>query len=301
MERYKHLNTYLKEKFGERTLKICIDGNFTCPNRDGTKGLNGCIFCSTRGSGDHLNKIDISEQVKKHLDSYRGKRANKFIVYFQNYTNTYDSIQNLKKKYDSALIDNRIVGLQIATRPDCINNDIANLISSYKEKYYVCVELGLQTSNDKIGEFLNRQYSTKDFVKAVKILNKYNIDVVAHIMVGLPNETLKDIENTVNFINSQDIQGIKIHSTYITKNTALEKMYIKNLYNPISLEKYLDLLSFIITHLRPDIIIHRISGDAPKDLLVAPRWNSHKKLVLNGIDKLLKEKEQFQGMFYKKN
>lgn len=300
MERYKHLNTYLKEKFGERTLKICIDGNFTCPNRDGTKGLNGCIFCSTRGSGDHLNKIDISEQVKKHLDSYRGKRANKFIVYFQNYTNTYDSIQNLKKKYDSALIDNRIVGLQIATRPDCINDDIANLISSYKEKYYVCVELGLQTSNDKIGEFLNRQYSTKDFVKAVKILNKYNIDVVAHIMVGLPNETLKDIENTVNFINSQDIQGIKIHSTYITKNTALEKMYIKNLYNPISLEKYLDSLSFIITHLRPDIIIHRISGDAPKDLLIAPIWNSHKKLVLNGIDKLLKEKEQFQGMFYKK-
>ena len=134
MERYKHLNTYLKEKFGERTLKICIDGNFTCPNRDGTKGLNGCIFCSTKGSGDHLNKIDISEQVKKHLDSYRGKRANKFIVYFQNYTNTYDSIQNLKKKYDSALIDNRIVGLQIATRPDCINDDIANLISSYKEK-----------------------------------------------------------------------------------------------------------------------------------------------------------------------
>ena len=119
-------------------------------------------------------------------------------------------------------------------------------------------------------------------------------------MVGLPNETLKDIENTVNFINSQDIQGIKIHSTYITKNTALEKMYIKKLYNPISLEKYLDLLSFIITHLRPDIIIHRISGDAPKDLLIAPSWNSHKKLVLNGIDKLLKEKEQFQGMFYKK-
>lgn len=257
-------------------------------------------FCSTKGSGDHLNKIDISEQVKKHLDSYRGKRANKFIVYFQNYTNTYDSIQNLKKKYDSALIDNRIVGLQIATRPDCINDDIANLISSYKEKYYVCVELGLQTSNDKIGEFLNRQYSTKDFAKAVKLLNKYNIDVVAHIMVGLPNETLKDIENTVNFINSQDIQGIKIHSTYITKNTALEKMYIKKLYNPISLEKYLDLLSFIITHLRPDIIIHRISGDAPKDLLIAPSWNSHKKLVLNGIDKLLKEKEQFQGIFYKK-
>ena len=299
MERYKHLNSYLKEKFGERTLKICIDGNFTCPNRDGTKGYNGCIFCSKRGSGDHLDKISIPEQVKNHLESYRGKRANKFIVYFQNYTNTYDSIKNLKLKYDSALIDDRIVGLQIATRPDCITEDIAKLIYSYKEKYYVCVELGLQTSNNKTGTLINRKYTTKDFTNAVKILNKYNIDIVTHIMVGLPNETLKDIENTVNFINLQNIQGIKIHSTYITKNTTLEKMYINNKYKPLSLEEYLNSLLFIITHLRPDIVIHRISGDAPKDLLVAPNWNTHKKLVLNGIDKLLKENNLFQGVFYK--
>ena len=299
MERYKHLNSYLKEKFGERTLKICVDGNFTCPNRDGTKGYNGCIFCSERGSGDHLNQIDISKQVKDHLDSYRGKRANKFIVYFQNYTNTYDSIKNLKAKYDSALIDDRIVGLQIATRPDCITEDIAKLIHSYKEKYYVCVELGLQTSNDETGIIINRKYNTEDFKNAVKILNKYNIDIVAHIMVGLPNEIQKDLENTIKFINSQNIQGIKIHSTYITKNTALEKMYINNEYQPLSLEEYLDSLLFIITHLRPDIVIHRISGDAPKDLLVAPDWNTHKKLVLNGIDKLLRENNLFQGVFYK--
>lgn len=301
MERYNHLNSYLKNKFGERTLKICIDGNFTCPNRDGTKGYGGCIFCSERGSGDHLKNIDISTQVKNHLESYRGKRANKFIVYFQNFTNTYDSIKNLKKKYDSALVDERIVGIQIATRPDCITEDIAKLIASYKDKYYVCVELGLQTSNDKTGILLNRGYTTLDFTNALKILNKYNIDVVTHIMIGLPNETFEDLKNTISFINTHNIQGIKIHSTYITKDTKLYNMYLTNNYSPISLEDYLEQLTYVITHINPEIIIHRISGDAPKDILVAPEWNTHKKLVLNGLDKILREKDLYQGMYFKKN
>lgn len=300
MERYNHLNSYLKNKFGERTLKICIDGNFTCPNRDGTKGYGGCIFCSQRGSGDHLNNIDISTQVKNHLESYKGMRANKFIVYFQNFTNTYDSITNLEKKYDSALIDERIVGIQIATRPDCITEDIAKLIASYKDKYYVCVELGLQTASDKTGILLNRGYSTLDFTKALKILNKYNIDVVTHIMIGLPNETFEDLKNTIDFINTQNIQGIKIHSTYITKDTKLYNMYKNNQYSPISLEDYLEQLTYTITHINPKIIIHRISGDAPKDTLVAPSWNTHKKLVLNGLDKILREKDLYQGIYFNK-
>ena len=140
MERYKHLNKYLKEKFGERTLKLCIDGGFTCPNRDGSVGTGGCIFCSEKGSGEHLNSIlSISNQVKNFLSSYRGKRANKFIAYFQNFTNTYDSLDNLKAKYDAALVDNRIIGLAIATRTDCINEDIVKLLSLYSKKYYVCV------------------------------------------------------------------------------------------------------------------------------------------------------------------
>lgn len=300
MERYNHLNSYLKNKFGERTLKICIDGNFTCPNRDGTKGYGGCIFCSERGSGDHLNNIDISTQVKNHLESYRGLRANKFIVYFQNFTNTYDSITNLKKKYDSALIDKRIVGIQIATRPDCITEEIVKLIASYKDKYYVCVELGLQTASDKTGILLNRGYSTLDFTKALEILNKYNIDVVTHIMIGLPNETFEDLKNTIDFINTQNIQGIKIHSTYITKDTKLYNMYKNNEYSPISLEDYLEQLTYTITHINPEIIIHRISGDAPKDTLVAPSWNTHKKLVLNGLDKILHEKDLYQGIYFNK-
>lgn len=296
--RYKHLNQYLKEKFGERTLKICIDGNFTCPNRSGKAGYGGCIFCSEKGSGDHLQRLSITEQVKNYFNSYRSQRANKFIVYFQNFTNTYDTIENLKTKYDSSLIDNRIVGLEIATRPDCITEEIAKLLSSYSDKYYVCVELGLQTSNDETAKFINRGYLSSKFTKAVKILNKYHIDVVAHIMIGLPNETKKDLENTVNFINQHNIQGIKIHSTYIVKNTKLNELYEKGLYSPISYEYYMECLVYVITHISPEVIIHRISGDAPKDLLVAPEWNLHKKKVLNGLDKILKEKGLYQGKFF---
>lgn len=299
-ERYKHLNKYLKEKFGERTLKICIDGGFTCPNRDGKISTNGCIFCSERGSGEHINYIqNINEQVQNYFKSYKAQRANKFIVYFQNFTNTYDSIENLKRKYDSALIDNRIVGLAIATRPDCINDDVCNLLKNYSDKYYVCVELGLQTSNDFTGKIINRGYSSQQFTEAVTILNKYNIDVIAHIMVGLPNEGISDLENTVNFINQHNLQGLKIHSTYVVKNTVLANMYHSGEYKPITKDYYLDSLVYILTHISPNVVIHRISGDAPKDLLLAPEWNSHKKWILNGLDKILREKDLHQGIFYK--
>lgn len=305
-ERYKHLNSYLKNKFGERTLKICIDGNFTCPNRDGKVGTSGCIFCSERGSGEHIlcnhieNDIDsIQNQVKSYFISYKATRANKFIAYFQNFTNTYDTISNLKAKYNAALIDNRIVGLEIATRPDCINENIVKLIKSYAENYYVCVELGLQTSNDNTGKLICRGYKSIDFVNAVSLLNKYNIDVVAHIMVGLPTESFDDVKQTVKFLNRLNIQGIKIHSTYVVKNTILANWYECGKYQPISLDYYLDNLIYIITHISPDIVIHRISGDAPKNLLLAPSWNLHKKWVLNGFDKLMKEKNLVQGIYFK--
>lgn len=300
-ERYKHLNKYLKEKFGERTLKICVDGHFTCPNRDGTLSKKGCIFCSETGSGELIKnaETDITTQVKKYFESYRSKRANKFIVYFQNFTNTYDKIENLRKKYNAALIDDRIVGLEIATRPDCINEEIVKLINEYKNKYYVCVELGLQISNNKIGNLINRCYDAKQFSDAVNLLRKYNIDVVAHIMVGLPEETREDVQNTVDFINKHDVQGVKIHSTYVVKNTKLAEMYKAGKYSPISLEYYLEMLDYIITHLRKDIVIHRISGDAPKNLLIAPEWNLHKKWVINGIEKVLKDKDEWQGMYLK--
>ena len=305
LERYKHLNTYLKEKFGERTLKLCINGGFTCPNRDGKISNSGCIFCSETGSGDHLNSIcnasleeNIKEQIQNYFNSYRSSRANKFIAYFQSFTNTYDTLENLKRKYDSALIDNRIVGLQIATRPDCINEEIVKLLKSYTNKYYVCVELGLQTSNNETGKFINRGYSSEDFSKAVYLLNKYDIDIVAHIMIGLPNETQKDLENTVHFLNQHSIQGLKIHNVYVVQNTKLAELYHKDMYHPIDFEDYLEKLTYVLTHISPHIVVHRISGDAPKNLLIAPEWNIHKKWILNGIEKKLKQENLYQGIFY---
>lgn len=300
LERYKHLNKYLKDKFGERTLKICLDGGFTCPNRDGRVGYGGCAFCSERGSGEHIVPDKISNQVKNYFTSYKAERANKFIAYFQNFTNTYDSIENLKMKYDAALIDDRIVALAIATRPDCISEDVCKLLKSYSERYYVWVELGLQTSNENTGKIINRCYTDEQFSAAVSLLNKYNIDVVTHIMVGLPGENFDDIKNTINFINNHSIQGLKIHSTYVVKNTHLADMYFNGTYTPISLEYYLDCACYILTHISPDIIIHRVSGDAPKDLLIAPDWNLHKKWIINGLDKSLRDKDLYQGMDYKK-
>lgn len=299
-ERYNHLNKYLKEKFGEKTLKICIDSGFTCPNRDGKVGTGGCIFCSEKGSGEHIKYNDIQTQIKNHLNSYRGERANKFIAYFQNFTNTYDTLKNLKARYDSALCDNRIVALSIATRPDCIDEEICKLIASYKSNVDVWVELGLQSSNDETGKLINRGYNSIQFTEAVNLLNKYNIEVVTHIMVGLPNESFEDIKNTVNFLNNHNIQGLKIHSCYVVDNTVLAEMYKSGDYIPITLEYYLECASYILTHINPEIIIHKISGDAPKDLLLAPEWNLHKKWIMNGLDKLLKEKDLYQGMHYKK-
>ena len=305
--RYKKLNEYYKEKFGEKTLKICVDGGFTCPNRDGTCGTGGCIFCSEKGSGELIknNTEKISRQVEEYLNSYRAKRANKFIVYFQNFSNTYDTLENLKKKYDSALIDNRIVGISIATRPDCINEEIAKLIKSYSDRYYVCVELGLQTASNEIGKIINRGYTTEKFVEAVKLLNKYEIDVVTHIMCGLPGEERdgknvpKQIKETANLINSLDIQGVKIHSTYVVKNTNLAEMYENGEYIPLTLEEYFEDLTYIITHVNPNVIVHRICADAPKDILIAPDWNAHKKWVMNGLEKIMEENDLWQGKFYK--
>lgn len=293
--RYNYLNNFLKNKFGERTLKICVDGGFTCPNRDGTCARGGCIFCNERGSGERIDgNLSIAEQVRNGL-KYKQNRANKFIIYFQNFTNTYDTIENLKRKYDSSLIDDRIVGLAIATRPDCIDQDIVSLIKSYQGKYYVWVELGLQTANDKIAKTINRGYDTHKFIEAVKLLNSSGIDIVAHMMVGLPGETEQDVIDTLELINSLPVQGIKIHSTYVVKNTKLAQMYQDGKYQPITYEYYLKEIVYIIEHLRPDIVIHRYTGDPPKDSLIAPEWAIHKKKVMNTLNKFLEENNLSQG------
>jgi len=302
--RYNKLNEYLKKKYGERTLKICIDGGFSCPNRDGTVGYGGCIFCSNRGSGEHINSDNsnricctnsITKQVTDYFLSYKAERTNKFIAYFQNFTNTYDSLENLEAKYNAALIDDRIVCLSIATRPDCLNEDVCKLLTRFKVKKDVWVELGLQTSNDKTAEFINRGYDSYVFTKAMDLLNKYKIETIVHIMIGLPYETEFDLKNTVGFLNEHNYQGLKIHSTYVIENTKLAELYYKNEYTPMSLDYYIENACYVLTHISPDIIIHKISGDAPKDLLIAPTWNTHKKLIMNGIDKYLKNNNLSQG------
>lgn len=300
--RYNHLNSYLKNKFGERTLKVCVDGGFTCPNRDGRCGVGGCIFCGEMGAGDNIkyrqkNILDsIKSQVCGFLDSYRGERANKFIVYFQSFSNTYDSLENLKLKYDMALsCSDKIVGLQVATRPDCINEDIVKLLHSYKDRYYVCVELGFQTANNGIGDFVNRGYTTEDFENAVELIHKYGIDVVAHVMVGLPNETSEDIENTIKVINRLGCEGIKIHSTYVMIDSGLAELYRKGLYTPITQDYYLNMVAFIISNIHKDIVIHRINADPPKDKLLAPDWVARKKVVINSINRKLSELDVIQG------
>ena len=309
--RYNKLNEYLKEKYGERTLKICIDGNFTCPNRDGSISTGGCIFCSKQGSGEHIHKFNgkefdnniaeyIKDQVDYYLNSYKSERANKFIAYFQNYTNTYDSIENLKLKYDSALIDDRIVCLDVATRPDCINEDICKHLASYKPNHDVWVELGFQTASDVIGKNINRGYDSEKLIYACNLLKQYNLETIIHIMVGLPGETANDIENTIYFLSQVPYQGLKIHSTYISKDTALEKLFLSGKYTPITLDYYIENACKILTKISPDVIIHKLSGDADKSLLVEPKWNTHKKWILNGIDKYLRDNNLYQGIYYKK-
>lgn len=297
--RYNKLNEYLKNMFGERTLKICIDGGFSCPNRDGTSGYGGCIFCGERGSGENIKmglEKSISNQVIDYFSSYRAKRANKFIAYFQNFSNTYSDIETLKSRYDAALIDERIVALSIATRPDCINKEVVELLKSYKDKYHVFVELGFQTSNDDTGKLINRGYDSKRFLEAVNMLHAANIEIVTHVMVGLPGENKDDICNTIKFLNDTPISGIKIHSTYVIKGTRLADMLENGEYEPLAFDEYINAVVYIIAHLRKDIIIHRLSGDAPKDLLLAPEWNLHKKPIINGIEKALRERNVCQGI-----
>ena len=298
MVNYRKLNEYFKNKFGERTLKICIDGGFTCPNRDGSKASGGCIFCNEVGSATNLKSdLDITNQVRSFLE-YKKERANKFIVYFQNFTNTYDSIENLKRKYDASLIDDRIIGLDIDTRADCINEEVCQLLASYKDRYHVFVELGLQTVNENTHKFINQHITNEDFINALDLLNKYQIETIVHVMIGLPNEDKRDLVNLVNFLNKVNYQGIKIHSTYIVKNTILEELYNKGYYSPLSYDDYIESLIYILTHITKEVVIHRITGDPSKDELVEPKWMLHKKKVLNDIEKIMSSNSLYQGMYY---
>ncbi len=291
---YNNLSGYFRKKYGRRLLKICIDGGFTCPNRDGTCGTGGCIFCGERGAGEHIDPtLSIKEQVKKALKS--ADPCEKFVAYFQNFTNTYADVATLKKRYDAALIDDRIVALAIGTRPDCIDEEKAALISSYKERCDVWVELGLQTASDKTAKLINRGYKTELFERAVKILHSKGIDVVTHIIIGLPGEGTREIEETVKFFTRLPTWGIKIHSLYIMRDTALERMYNEGRFEPISPEEYINHAVYVLKNIPKETIVHRITGDCPKGLLIAPDWNTDKHKIIAMIVKHMEELGLSQG------
>ena len=294
---YNNFSRYLKTKYGKNIGKICIDGGFSCPNRDGTCGVGGCIFCGERGSGEHIDALkSIREQVSMGL--LKGNKDG-YIAYFQNFTNTYAPTDVLKARYDEALGDERIVALAIGTRPDCITDDIAKLISGYRDRVDVWVELGLQTASDTTAGIINRGYMTERFIEAVRILNKHSIPVVAHMIIGLPGEDRDDIDRTVDLLNECHVWGIKIHSIYVMKGTGLEEMYRNNLYTPPTMDEYVSLAVRCIQRISPNTVIHRLTGDCPEGLLVAPRWNKDKNAVLGAIRRELGEQGTKQGAYFK--
>ncbi len=295
--RYNNLSSYLKSRYGTRLSKICIDGGFGCPNRDGKCGTGGCIYCGERGAGEHIDaRSDIRAQAEAALSANTKAR---FIAYFQNFTNTYASTDVLKERYDSALISDRIKILAIGTRPDCITKEIAELIASYKSRVDVWVELGLQSSSDKTAEVINRGYKTEVYLRAAEILTSCGIPFVTHMIIGLPGESREDVHRTVDVINASGAWGIKIHSIYVMEGTRLADMYRSGEYVPPSADEYAELASECISRLRPDIIVHRITGDCPDGLLVAPRWNEDKNAVISQIQKKLENDGLSQGSGYK--
>ena len=291
---YNNSSSYFRGKYGKRLQKICIDGGFTCPNRDGKCGTGGCIFCGERGAGEHTqDNLSIREQVLWHLER-RGENEI-FVAYFQSYTNTYAPIEILKERYDAATFDKRVIALAVGTRPDCIDEDVAGLLASYKERIDVWVELGLQTSRNDTGILINRGYDSEDYLRAVEILKRYQIEVITHMIVGLPGEDMSDAIATARFIGASGVNGIKIHSIYVSKGTLLAEMYNKKLYTPPTLEEYVRTVGEIIAILPKDMIIHRMTGDCPPELLIAPKWNGDKNAMIDGINKYLADNKLYQG------
>lgn len=304
-KRYNNLNGFLREKFnGEKTYKISLDGGFTCPNRDGKVARGGCTFCSSSGSGDFAGDrvLSITKQFHDVKDMMQKKwKDGKYIAYFQAYTNTYAPVEELRKKYDEALKDENVVALAIATRPDCIGEDVLNLLDEYNKKLYTWVELGLQTSKDETAVRINRGYMRDTFTKAVKELADKGIDVVAHVIFGLPGETKEDMLNTVRYVSSLPIKGIKLHLLHVMENTAMAKELERGEFKLLEMDEYIDIITEAIAMLPQDIVIHRLTGDAPRDLLIGPKWSLKKWEVLNAIDDALKERDLYQGKYFKES
>ena len=299
-KRYNSIDRYYKAKYGKKVAKISLNGNFSCPNKDGVKGYGGCIFCS-KGSGEFAGdkKLDIKEQfyqIKAVIDKKWENAL--YIPYLQANSNTYGSIEKLKSVYEPLTTIEDVVAISIATRSDCFNEEIYEYLNELNKKIPIQIELGLQTIHDKTAKLINRGSTLDEFESCVKRLREIGIEIVVHIINGLPYETKEDMLETIQYLNNFDIQGIKIHSLLVLRNTHLEDLYYKEEFHILSLEEYVDITVSQIELLRPDIIIHRVGADSSLEELITPLWTRKKLVVMNEIDKLLRKKDSHQGILY---
>lgn len=289
---YLSFNKYLKDKFGQKVYKISLDGGFTCPNRDGKAGTRGCIFCSKGGSGDFAEsrEMSITEQIESGKKKVEKKiKSGKYIAYFQAFTNTYAPVEILRQKYEEAINHPDIVALSIATRPDCLGDDVLRLLDEMNKIKPVFVELGLQTIHQKSAKYIRRGYDLSVYDKAVRDLKKIGVNVVVHVILGLPNESDNDMLETVKYVCESGANGIKLQLLHVIDGTDLAKDYEKGLFKTLEFDEYVNLIVKCVKIIPKDIVIHRLTGDGAKKDLIAPLWSADKKRVLNAINKALRE------------
>lgn len=299
---YRSLNEYYREIFGRKTAKISLDGGFTCPNRDGTCGERGCLFCSAGGSGDFAENaaLSITEQIENGKKQTSDKwKDPAYVAYFQAFTNTYAPVEELRRKYEEALSCDGVEGISIATRSDCLPEDVLDLLAELNQKTKLWVELGLQTSDEESAKRIRRGYPLSVFEKAVHDLAERKIPVIVHVILGLPGENRETILNTIDCVNRLPVQGIKLQLLHVLSDSDLAKLYEAGNYTPLTKEEYIALVGDCIAHLREDIVIHRLTGDGDKNTLLAPLWSLRKRDVLNSLHKYLKENNIRQGMSVK--
>lgn len=300
-KRYHTFNYYLKTKYNCKVAKVILDAGFSCPNRDGKKGYGGCIFCSNKGSGDSniYSSKDILDQYENNKKIMDNKWPNNlYIPYFQSYSNTYGPLEKIKDMLEPFIHKDEVCEIAISTRCDCLEDDVLEYLDSLTKYKTIWIELGLQTSNDNVGEILNRQYTFDDLKTALNRLNKTNIKTCIHIMNGLPFENKDDMLNTVKDISHLNFDAIKIHMLHIIKDTVLANMYEKNRYELLSREEYIELVVKQLELLRPEVVIQRLTGDPIKDELIEPKWLLNKTTILNDIDKLMRKLDTYQGKYY---
>lgn len=289
---YLSFNKYLKDKFGQKVYKISLDGGFTCPNRDGKTGTRGCIFCSKGGSGDFAEsrEMSITEQIENGKKRVEKKiKSGKYIAYFQAFTNTYAPVEILRQKYEEAINHPDIVALSIATRPDCLGDDVLRLLDEMNKIKPVFVELGLQTIHQKSAKYIRRGYDLSVYDKAVRDLKKIGVNVVVHVILGLPNESENDMLETVKYVCESGANGIKLQLLHVIDGTDLAKDYEKGLFKTLEFDEYVNLIVKCVKIIPKDIVIHRLTGDGAKKDLIAPLWSADKKRVLNAINKASRE------------